>query len=132
MIGGAIWKIFKDDAEEIIYAVDYNISKERHVPQAQIEVLAQGSRPSLLITDSLQIKKKRCLQTAHRSTYLNVLADAGRSGEGWWGAKPPPHTRPLARAALRRFICTDVFANSISMMLPRAPVRLVGFTNEKI
>lgn len=45
MIGGAIWKIFKDDAEEIIYAVDYNISKERHVPQAQIEVLAQGSRP---------------------------------------------------------------------------------------
>lgn len=29
MIGGTIWKILKDDEEEIIYAVDYNHHKER-------------------------------------------------------------------------------------------------------
>ena len=31
MIGGAIWKISKQGDEEIIYAVDFNHKKERHL-----------------------------------------------------------------------------------------------------
>jgi len=31
MIGGTIWKIVKDGEEDIVYAVDYNHKKERHL-----------------------------------------------------------------------------------------------------
>lgn len=48
MVGGAIWQINKD-AEEILYAIDYNHKKERHLNPAILEAL---SRPSLLITDA--------------------------------------------------------------------------------
>ncbi|KAK2553094.1 Cleavage and polyadenylation specificity factor subunit 2 [Acropora cervicornis] len=49
MIGGTMWKVVKDGEEDIIYAVDYNHKKERHLNGAVLETL---SRPSLLITDS--------------------------------------------------------------------------------
>ena len=49
MIGGTIWKIVKDDEEDIIYAVDYNHKKERHLNGCDIDKLP---RPSLLITDA--------------------------------------------------------------------------------
>ena len=47
MIGGTIWRIVKDGEEDIVYAVDYNFKKERHLPGCDIERLL---RPSLLIT----------------------------------------------------------------------------------
>lgn len=31
MIGGAMWRITRHDEEDIIYAVDYNHKKERHL-----------------------------------------------------------------------------------------------------
>ena len=37
MIGGTIWKIVKDDEEDIVYAVDYNHKKERHLNGCDIE-----------------------------------------------------------------------------------------------
>ena len=49
MIGGTIWKIVKDGEEEIVYAVDYNHKKERHLNGCMLENIM---RPSLLITDS--------------------------------------------------------------------------------
>ncbi|XP_033106073.1 cleavage and polyadenylation specificity factor subunit 2-like [Anneissia japonica] len=49
MVGGTIWKIVKDGEEEIIYAVDYNHKKERHLNGCVLETI---SRPSLLITDA--------------------------------------------------------------------------------
>ncbi|GFO32279.1 cleavage and polyadenylation specificity factor subunit 2-like [Plakobranchus ocellatus] len=49
MIGGTIWKILKDGEEEIIYAIDYNHKKERHLNGCQLDTI---SRPSVLITDS--------------------------------------------------------------------------------
>lgn len=52
MIGGTMWKIVKDGEEDIIYAVDYNHKKERHLNGAVLETL---SRPSLLITDSFNV-----------------------------------------------------------------------------
>ncbi|BFZ11972.1 hypothetical protein BsWGS_15011 [Bradybaena similaris] len=49
MIGGTIWKIVKDGEEEIVYAVDYNHKKERHLNGCQLDAI---SRPSVLITDA--------------------------------------------------------------------------------
>ena len=37
MIGGTIWKIVKDGEEDIVYAVDYNHKKERHLNGCDIE-----------------------------------------------------------------------------------------------
>ncbi|RGB38277.1 beta-lactamase-like protein [Rhizophagus diaphanus] len=54
-IGGTIWKI-KKDAEEIVYAVDYNHKKERHLDGTVLHkdgvVLDALSRPTLMITDT--------------------------------------------------------------------------------
>ena len=49
MIGGTVWRIVKDGEEDIVYAVDFNHKKERHLNGCVLETI---SRPSLLITDS--------------------------------------------------------------------------------
>ncbi|CAG2100502.1 unnamed protein product [Medioppia subpectinata] len=49
MIGGTIWRIVKDGEEDIVYAVDFNHKKERHLNGCVLETI---SRPSLLITDA--------------------------------------------------------------------------------
>lgn len=51
MIGGTIWKILKDGEEEIVYAVDYNHKKERHLNGCVLES-KYFSRPHLMITDA--------------------------------------------------------------------------------
>uniref|UniRef100_A0A7I4EGV0 Cleavage and polyadenylation specificity factor subunit 2 n=1 Tax=Physcomitrium patens TaxID=3218 RepID=A0A7I4EGV0_PHYPA len=48
LLGGTIWKITKD-TEEIIYAVDFNHRKERHLNKT---VLENFVRPAVLITDA--------------------------------------------------------------------------------
>jgi len=53
MIGGAIWKISKEGEEEIVYAVDYNHRKERHLNSSN---LTKISRPTLLITNGMYAK----------------------------------------------------------------------------
>jgi Cft2 family RNA processing exonuclease len=47
-LGGTLWKISKE-SEDIIYAVDYNHKKERHLNPTVLETL---QRPTLLITDA--------------------------------------------------------------------------------
>lgn len=49
MIGGAIWRIIKDGEGDIVYAVDFNHKKERHLGGCELDKI---SRPSLLITDA--------------------------------------------------------------------------------
>lgn len=49
MVGGTIWKI-KKETEDIIYAVDYNHKKDRHLNGTVLESF--DSRPSVLITDA--------------------------------------------------------------------------------
>ena len=49
MIGGSMWRIVKEGEEDIVYAVDINHKKERHLNGADVEKI---SRPSLLITDA--------------------------------------------------------------------------------
>ena len=54
-----MWKILKDDEEDIVYAVDYNHKKERHLNGATFDAI---TRPCLLITDAYNatfIQKRR-------------------------------------------------------------------------
>lgn len=48
LLGGTVWKISKD-TEDIIYAVDYNHRKERHLNGTVLETM---TRPAVLITDA--------------------------------------------------------------------------------
>jgi len=48
MVGGTIWRISKVGEEDIVYAVDFNHKKERHLNGSELEKLG---RPSLLILD---------------------------------------------------------------------------------
>lgn len=54
MIGGTMWKITKE-TEEILYAVDFNHSRERHLEGTVLETF---SRPTVLITDAYNILTK--------------------------------------------------------------------------
>lgn len=79
MIGGTIWKIVKDgDEEEIVYAVDYNHKKERHLNGCVLESI---SRPSLLITDSLNsnyVQSRRRLRDEQlMTTILSTMRNSG-------------------------------------------------------
>ena len=41
MIGGAMWKIVKEGEEDIVYAVDVNHKKERHLNGADVEKISR-------------------------------------------------------------------------------------------
>jgi len=78
MIGGTIWKIVKDDEEDIVYAVDYNHKKERHLNGCDIDKL---SRPSLLITDAYNanyVQPRRRMRDEKLMT--NILSTLRNSG----------------------------------------------------
>lgn len=49
MLGGTMWRISRDGEEDILYAVDYNHKKERHLGGCELDKIF---RPSLLITDA--------------------------------------------------------------------------------
>ena len=53
-LGGAVWKIGKD-AEDVVYAVDYNVRKERHLNGTSFDAI---HRPALLITDASSIERE--------------------------------------------------------------------------
>ena len=54
-LGGSCWRISKD-AEDIVYAVDYNMRKERHL--AGTSLAETVHRPSVLITDCRNVDRK--------------------------------------------------------------------------
>jgi len=51
-LGGAVWKVHKD-AEDVVYAVDYNHRKEKHLNGMALQRI---NRPSLLITDAFNAR----------------------------------------------------------------------------
>ncbi|KAK0072839.1 hypothetical protein PV325_010702, partial [Microctonus aethiopoides] len=77
MIGGTIWKIVKGQAD-IIYAVDINHKKERHLNGCDLERL---QRPSLLITDafnaSYQQSRRRTRDEKLMTNILQTLRGGG-------------------------------------------------------
>jgi cleavage and polyadenylation specificity factor subunit 2 len=51
-LGGAVWKVHKD-AEDVVYAVDYNHRREKHLNGTTLDSI---NRPSLLITDAFNAR----------------------------------------------------------------------------
>ncbi|XP_041353692.1 cleavage and polyadenylation specificity factor subunit 2-like [Gigantopelta aegis] len=78
MIGGTIWKIVKDGEEEIIYAVDYNHKKERHLNGCVLEMF---NRPSLMITDAFNASynqaRRRLRDEQLMTTILQTMRNDG-------------------------------------------------------
>lgn len=78
IIGGSIWKIVKVGEEDIIYAVDYNHKKERHLNGCELEKI---SRPSLLITDTFnavyQQARRRIRDEKLMTNILQTLRGGG-------------------------------------------------------
>ncbi|KAG7164338.1 cleavage and polyadenylation specificity factor subunit 2-like [Homarus americanus] len=81
MIGGSIWRILKDGEGDIVYAVDFNHKKERHLGGCELDKI---SRPSLLITDAFNASYRQ-ERRRHRDEKLvgrggNVLVATDTGG----------------------------------------------------
>lgn len=50
LLGGALWRINSPQQEQLVYAVDLNQRRERHLAGCMLEMAA--NRPLLLITDA--------------------------------------------------------------------------------
>ncbi|XP_014237486.1 probable cleavage and polyadenylation specificity factor subunit 2 [Trichogramma pretiosum] len=77
MIGGTIWKIVKVGEEDIIYAVDFNHKKERHLNGCELERL---QRPSLLITDSFNATYQQARRRARDEKLMTNILQTLRGG----------------------------------------------------
>ncbi|EDV21733.1 uncharacterized protein TRIADDRAFT_30006 [Trichoplax adhaerens] len=77
MVGGTIWKIIKDGEEDIIYAVDYNHKKERHLNGSVLETL---THPSLLITDAYNAQYNQAKRRDRDQKLISRVLNALRSG----------------------------------------------------
>lgn len=77
MIGGTIWKIVKDNEEDIIYAVDYNHKKERHLNGCALDTI---SRPSLLITDAYNAMNHQHKKSVRDADFKKTILDTLQAG----------------------------------------------------
>lgn len=69
MIGGTVWKIVKAGEEDIVYAVDFNHKKERHLNGCELEKI---NRPSLVITDTLNALYKPATRRARDENLMSM------------------------------------------------------------
>ncbi|KAL3683878.1 hypothetical protein R1sor_001900 [Riccia sorocarpa] len=69
LLGGTVWKITVD-TEDIIYAVDFNHRKERHLNGT---VLQSFVRPAVLITDSYNALNNQSLQKQRDAEFLDII-----------------------------------------------------------
>lgn len=76
MIGGTVWKICKE-TEEIVYAVDYNHKKERHLNGSVLETL---TRPTLLITDAYNALVSQANRRSRDGELLEDIMQTLRNG----------------------------------------------------
>ncbi|XP_030563883.1 probable cleavage and polyadenylation specificity factor subunit 2 [Drosophila novamexicana] len=78
MIGGTIWKIVKVGEEDIIYAIDFNHKKERHLSGCELDRL---QRPSLLITDAYNAQYQQARRRARDEKLMtNILQTVRNNG----------------------------------------------------
>uniref|UniRef100_A0A6A7G3W9 Cleavage and polyadenylation specificity factor subunit 2 n=2 Tax=Hirondellea gigas TaxID=1518452 RepID=A0A6A7G3W9_9CRUS len=69
LLGGTVWRISKE-TEEIVYAVDFNHKRERHLDGATLEALR---RPAVLIGDCLNVRNTHPLRTKRDEQLLTDL-----------------------------------------------------------
>ncbi|KAF6213184.1 hypothetical protein GE061_010900 [Apolygus lucorum] len=78
MLGGTMWKIMKMGEEDVIYAVDFNHKKERHLNGCDLDKV---ERPSLLITDAFnatyQQARRRSRDEKLMTLVLQTLSNNG-------------------------------------------------------
>lgn len=79
MLGGTIWKIVKDDEEEIIYAVDYNHKKERHLNGCE-QQLKTINKPGLLITDAYNAMNHQGKKKERDNKFYTTILETLRGG----------------------------------------------------
>uniref|UniRef100_A0A1I8ANQ7 Cleavage and polyadenylation specificity factor subunit 2 n=1 Tax=Steinernema glaseri TaxID=37863 RepID=A0A1I8ANQ7_9BILA len=77
MMGGAIWKITKMGDEEIVYAVDFNHKKERHLNGCTFDGIG---RPNLLITDAFNAMYTQKRRKTRDEILLTKLLNTVRNG----------------------------------------------------
>jgi len=77
MIGASMWKIVKDGEEDIVYAVDFNHKRERHLNGCDLDKI---SRPSLLITDGYNAKLKQKRRADRDEALMTAILQTLRSG----------------------------------------------------
>jgi cleavage and polyadenylation specificity factor subunit 2 len=77
MIGGAMWRIVKEGEEDIVYAVDYNHKRERHLNGADVEKIA---RPSLLITDAYNACYTQIRRRSRDEQLMTMILQTMRAG----------------------------------------------------
>ncbi|TKR72525.1 hypothetical protein L596_019958 [Steinernema carpocapsae] len=77
MMGGAIWKITKMGDEEIVYAVDFNHKKERHLNGCTFDGIG---RPNLLITDAFNAQYQQPRRKHRDEMLLTKLLGTVREG----------------------------------------------------
>jgi cleavage and polyadenylation specificity factor subunit 2 len=75
-VGGTIWKIQKE-IEEIVYAVDFNHKKERHLNGTVLETL---KRPTVLITDALNALTAQAPLRDRNQQLLDLISGAVAAG----------------------------------------------------
>ncbi|CAL4993750.1 unnamed protein product [Urochloa decumbens] len=70
-LGGTVWKITKD-GEDIVYAVDFNHRKERHL---KATVLGSVVRPAVLITDAYNALNNQCYKKTQDEDFIDSLVN---------------------------------------------------------
>ena len=76
MIGAAMWKIVKGE-EDVVYAVDFNHKRERHLNGCDLDKI---SRPSLLITDAYNANLKQLKRAQRDEALMTNILQTLRSG----------------------------------------------------
>ncbi|XP_068645532.1 cleavage and polyadenylation specificity factor subunit 2 [Aristolochia californica] len=75
LLGGTIWKITKD-GEDVIYAVDFNHRKERHLNGTVLESFV---RPAVLITDAYNALNNQPSRRQRDQEFLDAIVKALRA-----------------------------------------------------
>ncbi|MQM07767.1 hypothetical protein Taro_040619 [Colocasia esculenta] len=76
LLGGTVWKITKD-GEDVIYAVDYNHRKERHLNGTVLESFV---RPAVLITDAYNALNNQPPRRQRDQEFLDTILKAVGAG----------------------------------------------------
>lgn len=77
MIGGTIWKIVKDNEEVIVYAIDYNHKKDKHLDGCSFDKI---TKPSLLITDAYNAENIQGRMKARDEKFFDTIRETLRRG----------------------------------------------------
>lgn len=78
MLGGTMWKIMKMGEEDVIYAVDFNHKKERHLNGCDLDKV---ERPSLLITDAYNATYQQARRRSRDEKLMTlILQTLGNNG----------------------------------------------------